>query len=87
MAITTYTVDETTKSIFLELPVGKIILFQALIDTYEGLGLVRTVRVNESVVSILTTNDMEASLKDLLVSIQPEYLWREVPRPAEGECV
>lgn len=85
--ITSYRVDETTKSIFLELPAGKIILFQALVDTYEGLGVVRTVRVKDSIICILTTNDMEADLKELLSSIRAEYLWREVPRPEEGECL
>ena len=79
------TIDEHCVAIYLEVPASKIVLFQSLFETYEGVGLVRTLSIKKSLICILTTPAMSESCFNILDAIRDELPSRFVPRPIEAE--
>lgn len=77
--------DELTYIIYLEVPGSKIVLFQAFFELHEGIGTVRTLNVQKSLVSVLTPTDMLSDCLALLNSIKAEIFWRPVSAPSEAE--
>ncbi len=69
-------IDEGTRALYLEVPGEKVVMLQALVESHEGLGLVRTLNIRKSLVCILTTPTMLDACLDLLNALQPEIGWR-----------
>jgi hypothetical protein len=79
------TIDEHCSAIYLEVPSSKVVLFQSLFETYEGIGLVRTLSIQKSLICILTTQSMAEHCFGVLEAIQNELPSRFVSRPVEAE--
>ncbi len=60
---------EKSLVILLEVSRPDIVFFQALFESYEGLGVVRTMDSELSIIAILTTPDMIDTVHEVLVSI------------------
>lgn len=77
------TVDGDTASICLEVPGAEVVALQGYFETYEGLGLVRTLDIRRSLVCVLTTPSMLDDCMALLEALRPEIGWRPARRPAD----
>ena len=75
--------DDHTIALFIEVPVSKVVLFQAYFDIYEGVATVRTLNPAESLICILTTPDMLNWCQRVLVALQPTLEWRTCSKDAE----
>ena len=73
--------DQITKILFLNIPAEKVVLLQAIVELYEGLAVVRTIDLRNSLVSVLTTNDTWPDLLALLDSLKSQLDWRPAPIP------
>ena len=67
--------DEHTVAIFLQIPASKVAFLQSLIETYEGLGTVRTVNVRESLVALISTKEQLPVCLEILESLKPATPW------------
>ena len=74
--ITAYALDEIACAIYLYCPGDKIVLLQGYFETYEGLGVVRTIDKINSKICIITTRSMLDNCISFLGSIQSEIAWR-----------
>ena len=54
--------------LFLQVAREDIVRFQALFESYEGIGTVRTMDKERAIIAILTTNDMVSTVESLLLS-------------------
>lgn len=80
-----FKLDEQSTAFFLDVPGSKVVLLQAIFETYEGVALVRTLDVKNSLVAIVTTNDFEHEVLDILNDIKENINWRpflNVPQEA-----
>lgn len=75
--------DAHTYAICLEVPATKIVLLQGIFENYEGIGTVRTLDIERSLVCILTTPSMVQDCIDVLHAIEYTVPWRAVECPAE----
>lgn len=88
MLSTVLEVDENTSALVLEVPEARIVLLQSLFESYEGLGIVRTVdwgrgdwspgNTDQARVIVLTTPSMLNQCIALLESLQGLIPWRYV---------
>ncbi len=78
-------IDDECVAYYLEVPGSKVVLFQSLFETYEGIGLVRTLSIKKSLICVLTTPSMAQDCFRLIESIKPELPSRFVTRPIEAE--
>ena len=69
-------IDQHTVAFYLQLDGAQIVLFQAMVESYEGLATVRTVDIERSLISMITTPDQVADCQTLLSSLQPTIPWR-----------
>ena len=69
-------IDEHTVAFYLFVDGAQIVLLQATIESYEGLATVRTVDIERSLISMITTPDQVADCQTLLSSLQPTIPWR-----------
>ena len=77
--------DPQTSAVFLHVPAAKLVLLQALFETYEGLGLVRTLDMRRGLISILAAPEMQAGCSALLSSVQAQTGWRNAAAPTALE--
>lgn len=78
-------IDPYSTVLFLEVPAQSIVTMQALFESYEGLGLVRTMDRARSIIAILTTPDMESRCSALLDSLASTLHWRYASMLSETE--
>lgn len=62
-----------------------MVLLQAYFELYEGLGLVRTLSVRESLVCVMTTASLLAECLAALGNMRESVGWRFAPLPSEKE--
>lgn len=67
--------DEFAIAIFLKLPASKVAFLQSLLETYEGLGTVRTLDVKNSLIAVITTTSQLATCEEVLNQIKPQVSW------------
>ena len=75
--------DEHACALYLEVPRAQLVALQAYFETYEGVGLVRTLDMRRSLVCILTTPAMLDDCLRLLAYLQPEIGWQTATRPPD----
>lgn len=75
--------DDVTRVVYLEIPPSKVALFQAHFELYEGVGTVRTLDVRQSLVCVMTTQDMLTDCLSVLESLRESIPWRAAPIPTE----
>lgn len=80
--ITQVALDDQTVALYLEVPGPKVVLLQALFESYECIGTVRTIDIKRSLVCILTTRAMLDDCLKLLDTLQEEIPWNPSPNGA-----
>ena len=78
-------IDEGTRAIYISVPGENVVLLQALVESYEGVAIVRTLNIRKSLVCLLTTPSMLEDTLKVLESLQPLLGWRFIERPVEAE--
>ncbi|NLF24173.1 MAG: DUF4911 domain-containing protein [Deltaproteobacteria bacterium] len=73
--------DSHTSVVFLHVPAAKLVVLQALFETYEGLGLVRTLDMRRGLISILAAPDMQQDCTALLKAVWEQTGWRNAAVP------
>lgn len=77
--------DEQTSSFYLKIHNGnQIVMLQALIESYEGIGTVRTIDIGRSLIAIIVPHDQVADCQRLLVSLQKEIPYQCVAGSFNG---
>jgi hypothetical protein len=74
--LTPVPLDPETVALYLRISGEQIVIFQAIFETYEGIGTVRTIDVRRSLVSVITTNSQLPDCQQLLFGIQKDIPWR-----------
>jgi len=69
--------------IFLELPPGDIAYLKFILESYEGVGVMRTIDSTKAVVVLMIAADFLDDARALLDSLRAEVSWREIDRPDE----
>ena len=67
--------DEDTVIFYVTVAGSQVVIFQAIFETYEGIGTVRTIDIRSSLISIITPKDQVANCQRLLGSIKKEIPW------------
>jgi hypothetical protein len=75
--------DSSTLALYLEIAPSKVVLFQAIFESYEGLATVRTVDKDGCLVCLLTNQDMLGECLKVLDSVREELGWRVVSDTAK----
>jgi hypothetical protein len=78
-------IDEGTIALYLKVPGEKVVLLQALVESYEGVAIVRTLNIRKSLVCIITTPSMLDTCAAMLEALRPEIGWEYIERPKEAE--
>ncbi|MCB0331925.1 MAG: DUF4911 domain-containing protein [Bdellovibrionales bacterium] len=74
----TYHTGTQSVLIALEVPRSHVVTLQTYIDSYEGVGVVRTLDQQQSIVGILTTPDMMPIVFEILADVASTIPWRPV---------
>jgi hypothetical protein len=69
--------------IYFEVRTEDIAYVKFVIESYEGVGLIRTVNRKKAVIVVLIVEDFLDDGRALLASLQREINLTEIPRPAE----
>jgi len=69
--------------IFLELPPGDIAYLKFILESYEGIGVMRTIDRTKALVVLMIAADFLDDARAILDSLRAEVPWREVERPEE----
>jgi hypothetical protein len=64
----------------------QVAFFQGIFESYEGVGLVRTLDIQRSLLGVLTTPDMQLDCLRLLKDIWPVTKWTAV-QCISGKCI
>ena len=69
--------------IYLELPPADIAFVKFILESYEGVGVMRTIDRAKAVVVLMIAADFLDDARALLASLRSEVAWREVARPED----
>ncbi len=69
--------------IFLELLPEDIAYLKFIIESYEGVGIVRTVDQKRAIVDLLVVEDFMQTAVSILASLQQELSFAEIPPPPD----
>lgn len=69
--------------IYLQVQPEDIGYIQAIFESYEGVGIVRTVNRKEALIVILVVHDFLSTARSILASLKDEVSITESPRPAD----
>ena len=67
--------------IFLEVSPEDIAYVKFIFESYEGVGIVRTVDQKKSIIDILVVDDFQETARSIVLSFNHEIKMKEVPRP------
>lgn len=71
----------TIHPIYLEVQPAEIALIKFLFESYEGVGIVRTLNRHAAVIVILVVPDFLDTARDIIAALQREFECREIPEP------
>ena len=71
------------REIYLEIHPEEIAYVNAIFESYEGVGVVRTMDRKKALVVVLVVDDFSSTARAILSSLEKEIYLKEVPRPAE----
>ena len=69
--------------IYLEIRPEDIAYVKFIVESYEGIGIIRTVDRKKAVIVVLIIEDFLTVGRSLLASLQCEVYLTEIPRPAD----
>ncbi|HEY7715001.1 MAG TPA: DUF4911 domain-containing protein [Candidatus Binatia bacterium] len=70
------------RDIYLELAPEHIAYVKFIFESYEEVGIIRTVDRDRAVIVLLAMNDLLDPARSILASLQNDIPLREIPRPA-----
>jgi uncharacterized protein DUF4911 len=70
-------------AIYLEIPPEHIAYIKFIFESYEELGIIRTVDRKKAVIVLLAMHDFLDTARQILASLQREIPFAEIPRPTE----
>lgn len=73
--------DPETSVTFLNVPSARLVTLQAIVESYEGAGLVRTLDIQRGLVCILAATPMRADCSAILSAVQAQTGWIPAARP------
>lgn len=71
--------------IYLRLQREDIALLKFAIESYEGIGIVRTIDRKKATVAVLAMPDLLHHVRAVLESLREHMEWHEIPRPQEQD--
>jgi hypothetical protein len=71
--------------IFLRVRREDIAYIKFLIESYEGIGIVRTLERHAAIIVVLSTPDFAGVVRDVVASIAARLPCTEIPRPPEAQ--
>lgn len=71
------------QNIYLEIPPGHIAYVKFIFESYEDVGIIRTVDRKRAVIVLLAMNDFLATARKILDSLKAQMPLREIVRPAD----
>lgn len=74
---------EALSPIFIKLPTENIVMLKFLLESYEGLGILRTLDPQTGEVVILSLSSTAATVRELLTKLTDELKLRIVPAPED----
>lgn len=69
--------------IFLEVSPKDIAYIKFIFESYEGVGIVRTVDQKKAIIDILVVDDFQETARSIVLSLSHEVKMKEVPRPRD----
>ena len=69
--------------IYLELSPAHIAYVKFIFESYEEIGIIRTVDNRKAIIVLLAMNDFLDAARHILVSLRNDIPIREIPRPAD----
>ncbi len=69
--------------IYLEIPPEEIAYVKFIFESYEGVGIIRTVERKKAVIVLMAMDDFLSTARSILTSLKSEVSLTEIPRPAE----
>ena len=72
------------REIYLEILPEHIAYIKFILESYEEVGMIRTVDRRKAIIVLLVMNDFLDTARNILDSIQREIPLMEIPRPANG---
>jgi len=75
--------EMTTHEIFLEVRPEDIAYVKFIFESYEGVGIIRTVDRKKAVIVLLVVEDFLSAGRAILTSLKSEIPLSEIPRPTE----
>ena len=73
------------QSIYLEVPPEHIAYVKFIFESYEEIGIIRTVERHKAIIVLLAMPDFADIARDILQSIKQDVPLREIPRPADTQ--
>ena len=70
-------------AIYLEIPPEHIAYIKFIFESYEEVGIIRTVDRKKAVIVLLAMHDFLDTARQILDSLQQEIPFAEIPRPTE----
>jgi Domain of unknown function (DUF4911) len=71
--------------IYLRIRREDIALIKFVIESYEGIGIVRTIDRKKATVAVLAMPDLIVHMRAVLDSLREDMDWYEIPPPAEQD--
>lgn len=72
------------QEIYLEIRPEDIAYIKFILESYEGVGMIRTVDRHKAVIVFLVVEDFSSIARDLLASLEKEIPLKEIVRPKDG---
>jgi Domain of unknown function (DUF4911) len=69
--------------IYLEIPPAQIAYVKFIFESYEEVGIIRTVDRKKAIIVLLAMTDFLGPAREILESIKTEIALKEIPRPAD----
>lgn len=69
--------------IYLEIPPEEIAYVKFIFESYEGVGIIRTVERKKAIIVLMAMDDFLSTARSILTSLKNEVSLTEIPRPAE----
>jgi hypothetical protein len=69
--------------IYLEIPPEHIAYIKFIFESYEEVGLIRTVERKKAVIVLLAMHDFLETAREVLASLKRDIPFAEIPRPAD----
>ena len=70
---------------YLEVPPEHIAYVKFIFESYEEIGIIRTVERHKAIIVLLAMPDFADIARDILQSIKQDVPLREIPRPADTQ--